>query len=189
MKEVMLAFFDTETTGIPKHPNAKPHLQPKMIEFAGVLVDSDGEEVATVELLFNPGEPLEPIITKITGLVDEDLKDQKTFPHHQGRLRAFFGLADAAIAHNLPFDSTIIDLEVERWNADPWPWPPWMICTVQEQTEEWGRRPKLEQWYREVTGCPWSQKHRALDDVRAMVAATRDSGVLDEIISAIEASR
>jgi len=66
--------YDTETTGIPKHPNAQKSVQPRVIEFGGVLCDESGQVLEELQILINPGIPLEPIITKITGLTDEDLR-------------------------------------------------------------------------------------------------------------------
>lgn len=181
-----IAVFDTETTGIPKHPDSKMEVQPKAIEFGGVIVDPEGNPLQELELLFNPGEPLEPIITKITGLTDEDLKDQPTFAEQASLVEAFFAGCDAVIAHNLPFDCTIIDLEFLRMNRDDFPWPKIQVCTVQENAERWGRRPKLLELYEEQFGKPLDQKHRALDDVMALVAVCQATGVLRDIYTAAQ---
>lgn len=170
--------FDTETTGIPKHPDAKPEIQPRIIEFGGVRVNSDGEILAQLELLINPEQPLEEIITKITGLTDEVLADKPTFNEVEPQLRAFFDGADAVLAHNLPFDTTMIDLELARFNLPPMPWPELRICTVQEHAEEWGKRPRLLELYEHYTGEPLAQKHRALDDVLALLTTADKAGVL-----------
>lgn len=176
--------FDTETTGIPKHPAAKMSVQPKIIEFGAALVDDEGEVVETLQLIINPQEPIESIITKITGLTDDDLKDKPTFSEVAPRIAALFSKADVVIAHNLPFDSTLIDLEVARHNLPEWPWPKVKICTVQEHAEEWGRRPKLEELYEAVKGEPAYQTHRALDDVNLLIEVCRIQGVFRDVSSA-----
>jgi DNA polymerase III epsilon subunit-like protein len=173
------AIFDTETTGIPKHPTAKMGIQPKVIEFGGLIVDDKGVVLQELELLFNPEEPLEEVITKITGLKDEDLIDQPTFPVLVDQLKAFFKQADVVIAHNLPFDTTMIDLEMKRHNLGEFPWPRIKLCTVQELAEEWGRRPKLLEVYESLEGKKLDQKHRALDDVYALLTVCRGTGILD----------
>lgn len=178
------AVFDTETTGLPRHPRAKARVQPRVIEFAGALVDSRGETVRELELLINPGVELEAIITKITGLTDADLAEAPTFDGVAHFLREFFGGAEAVVAHNLPFDMTMIDLDCVRTEVEPIAWPRRRICTVQEASERWGRRPKLLELYEELTGEKLDQKHRALDDVRALVRVAQLMGVFDVVSAA-----
>ena len=172
--------FDTETTGIPKHPNAKRSVQPRIIEFGGVLVDDRGEELDSLELLINPGIPLEPVITKITGLTDEDLRDAPGFAEASLQIRPLFAAADRLIAHNAPFDTRMFELDIERCAVADWPWPDQVLCTVQEHAEVWGRRPKLLELYEFYMNEPLEQTHRALDDVRALVNICLNCGAFHE---------
>lgn len=162
--------FDTETTGIPKHPRAKDSVQPSVIEFAAVRYDSGGELLEELEVLIDPQKPLEEIITKITGLTDESLKGKPTFEEAANEIRAFIESGDAVVAHNLPFDMTMLDLEFSRLDCRSLKWPRFRICTVQEFAEQWGRRPKLLELYEEEFGEPLDQTHRALDDTKALAA-------------------
>ena len=170
--------FDTETTGIPKHPNSKMNVQPKIIEFAGIIVDETGEIIDQMEFTLNPGEKLEAVTTKITGLTDEDLKDSPGFKDVLDELRNFFASADAMLAHNLPFDSTLLELELKRLGVTDFPFPEIKICTVQEHAEEWGRRPKLAELYEYYMKEKLNQTHRALDDVEALAKVAKSAGVL-----------
>lgn len=159
--------FDFETTGLTLHRKAQLAKQPRSIEFGGVLLD--GAEVAQeLSLLINPQQSLAPIITKITGLSDEDLAEQPTFAEVLPQLRAIFAAADGMVAHNLPFDRAIMTHELERLGVEDFPWPPIAICTAQLHQEGWGRRPKLLQLYEDVLGRPLAQTHRALDDCHAL---------------------
>lgn len=171
--------FDTETTGIPKHPNARDSVQPRIIEFGAILVDSSGEPLQEIDILFNPGVELEAIITKITGLTDEDLSDAPRFADcAKEQLAPLFAAADQLVAHNLPFDYTMLAMELERAGIHDWPWPPILTCTVQECAEEWGKRPKLTELYQEMTGEKLAQTHRALDDVEALAEVCRRLEIL-----------
>lgn len=170
--------FDCETTGIPKHPNAQDDVQPRIIEWGGVLVNENGEVLEELNVLINPEEPLEEVITKITGLSDEDLADQPTFAERAPELRPFFEKADAIIAHNLPFDRTMVELDLERAKIVDWPWPGIEICTGQEHADEWGRRPKLTELYEFYTGEKLAQSHRAIEDVKALAIVCGHAGVL-----------
>lgn len=182
----VIAIFDTETTGIPKHPSSKPSVQPRIIEFGGVLVDETGEELDRLELLVDPQQKLEPIITKITGLTDEVLKGQPTFDELYPALVHFFSAADAVVAHNLPFDMTMVDLDCARFGLPRLAWPRLQICTVQEHAEEWGRRPKLLELYQHYTGEKLDQTHRAADDCAALAEICLLSGGLANVHSAVK---
>lgn len=163
-------FFDTETTGLTLHPDAEVRKQPKMIEFGGILVNlHDGSIDEEFQLLINPCEPLEPIITKITGLTDADLKDAPTFLSALPQLRRPFAAARSVVAHNLPFDKAIVHGELARCGIQQFPWPEREFCTVGLYREHWGRNPKMQELYEMVMGKPLAQTHRALDDVRALV--------------------
>lgn len=170
--------FDTETTGLPKHPAAKDEVQPRIIEWGGVLVDCAGKILDEYDTLVNPGVSLPPEIVKITGITDEDLLDAPRFVEVAARVRELFASADLLVAHNLPFDRGLMELELARADITDWPWPEGQVCTVQEHAEEWGRRPKLLELHQEYFGEPLAQKHRALDDVYALARIAHAAGVL-----------
>lgn len=176
--------FDTETTGLPKHPDAKPATQPRIIEFGAALIDSDCNVIETLQLLVNPGVKLEPIITKITGLTDEDLIDEPAFPEVYPQIRDLFAKADGVLAHNLPFDHFLVELELARHGLSDFVWPRYKICTVQENLPAWGRRPKLTELYKDLHDKPLAQTHRALDDVMAMVENIKQQEILNVYVSA-----
>ena len=181
--------FDTETTGVPIHPKARMENQPRIIEWGGVLVDSRGEILEEFGTLTNP--KVIPInvdkrsnlidkakIFKISGIDTDALKNYPTFEGVAPRIRSLFEKADQLIAHNLPFDKAMMDLDLKRAAITDWPWPKIMTCTVQEHKEEWGRFPKLLELFEHYTGAPLAQTHRALDDAKALVEVCKYAGVL-----------
>lgn len=178
--------FDTETTGLPKHPDAKAEVQPRIIEFGAVVIDAaTGDELKAVNFLINPEQPLEEIITKITGLTDDDLKDQPTWDEIAPSIAAIFRECDIMSAHNLPFDSYLIKLDNERHGIEDWPWPQCGLCTAQENADIWGRRPKLLQLYEHVFGKPLEQTHRASDDARALADIIKKEGYIEHLHTAL----
>ncbi len=176
--------FDTETTGLPFHRNAKLELQPRIIEFGGLAINEHGEELATLNLIMDPKQPLEAIITKITGLTDDDLKGKPTFAEVLPQIQQLFEGADVVVAHNLPFDKSLIDFEMQRIGLE-FVWPQIQLCTVQETLPEWGRRAKLLELYEKVTGVPLAQTHRALDDCRALAEIVIKENYIGLINSAV----
>lgn len=182
-----LLTIDWETTGLPLHPDAKDSVQPRGIEFAAVLSDETGEVLDSDTILINPHQKLDPKITKITGITDDDLKDAPSFPDVAETINDYFERADALVAHNLPFDYTITRLEA--WRAgllETWSWPAINICTVQEFAEDWGKRPRLVDLYAHFMGKPLQQTHRALDDVEALVSVCVTTGVFHDAAAAMQ---
>lgn len=165
----MIIVFDTETTGLTLHPDAPVTKQPKVIEFGAVLLDLRGKVIEECNILIDPREKLDPVITKITGITDADLEGAPTFEEALPSIRRIFSEARAVFAHNLPFDKAIIRGELARIHCLDFPWPQHEFCTVGLYKEQWGRNPKLLELYEKVVGVPLQQTHRALDDVLALV--------------------
>lgn len=166
----MIILIDWETTGLTLHPDAPVHKQPKAIEFGGIALDpATGAVVRELSQLINPGEPVSAEITKITGITNEQLVGQPTFAEFLPQLREFFLGGTCTVAHNLPFDKSILMHELKRLGVTDFPWPERELCTVGVYKDSWGRNPRLIELYPAVMGKPLEQTHRALDDVRALV--------------------
>ena len=165
-----IIIFDTETTGLTMHPSAELSKQPSCIEFGAVLLSAaTGEVLDRLSLLINPGMQIEPIITKITGITNDQLVDAPKFAEVWPQIRAMFGRAKCMMAHNLPFDKSIVGYELKRLAIDDFVWPKNGICTVGLYKDTWGRNPKLLELYEHLMDKPLHQTHRALEDVEAMV--------------------
>lgn len=160
--------FDTETTGLTKPSGVPLSQQPKIIEFGARKVNLETGDIEDLNQLINPQEPLEEIITKITGLTDEDLKDAPVFGDFLPTAEEFFKDGDFLIAHNAQFDQSLLTFELQRLNYVTFPWPRHIICTVQEYRPRYGKYMKMEALYEDIMGQPLKQTHRALDDVIAL---------------------
>lgn len=168
--------MDTETTGLLLPGSAPLDKQPKIIELA--LIELEAEDIMLdvapivkreVSWLINPGEPLSAVITKITGLTDDDLKGKPRFPEVLPEILPWFFGAHGAICHNAPFDFGMLINELKRCGKEfAFPYPPNQICTVQHYHTTFGRRAKLTEVYARVMKKPLAQKHRAIDDTRAL---------------------
>jgi len=155
-----MIFFDTETTGLIKNPALTLHMQPHIIEI-GAVKDT-GEQFHS---LINPGVTLDPIITKITGLTDEMLKEAPVFRNILPGLIEFFLGETSMVAHNMPFDLGMLMFELRREGHEhKFPFPCIHIDTVQVAKPHYnGKYMKLQALYEDLIG-PYEQKHRALDD-------------------------
>lgn len=163
-----IAVVDTETTGLPLHPSAPLNKQPYIIEFAARIISEDGLE-DELTFLCDPGIELEAIITKITGLTNEDIAGHPHFGDRLQGVQNFFDRCDGIAAHNLPFDSFLIWCEVRRQGREhKWRWPRVQICTSQSWEPFFGYRPNLKKLYAHIMGRELEQTHRALDDADAL---------------------
>lgn len=169
--------FDNETTGLTVHPKSSIRLQPRIIEFAAIITDGV-ETLDSLEFLCNPGIPLEEIITKITGLTDESLKDQPPFAVNVDAIGKLFAQADVAIAHNLSFDKSMLEYDMLRAGRSfaELNFPLIPCCTVEQSFHQFGRRVKLSDLYEMYCG-PYVQKHRAMDDIRLLDELCKAMGV------------
>ena len=169
--------FDTETTGLPLPGIADLDKQPRIIELALARIE-DGKLISEHSWLFNPERPLEAVITKITGLTDEDLADKPLFRELLGEIEEAFAGADQLIAHNAPFDTTLLAFELKRCERTGFPWPAITTCTVQEFLHIKGRSLKMTELYELKLGKPLAQTHRAADDVCALVEICLKEGLV-----------
>jgi len=184
---MLFSIFDTETTGLTKHPEASIEDQPKIIEFGGII--TDGVSVLEeLEFKCNPGQALEAVITKITGLTDADLKDKPPFASYVEDLRNYFTKTRGRIAHNLSFDRDMLYYDCERaglklsdigYYVDaPGGSTTIEICTVEQSFFEYGRNMKLQELIEIVKG-EYVQKHRALDDVLQLFDVAKFLGIFE----------
>ena len=162
--------FDLETTGLPLAEGADLDLQPRITEFGAIKLDHQLKEISMLELLINPGIPLDPKVTKITGLTDDMLTDKKPFVARLEEITNFFLGERVLVAHNLPFDRIVLKFELERLDKmTMFPWPPEQICTVEVGETIWNKKRKLVDLYKEITGNEHKGAHRSIADVRALI--------------------
>jgi ATP-dependent DNA helicase DinG len=87
--------FDIEATDLsPDHGG--------IIELGAVRYQN-GKEVAEFSQLIDPGHPIPPIITSITGIRDQDVLGKPRFEEVRDKLREFLG-DDPIVGHNIAFD-------------------------------------------------------------------------------------
>lgn len=181
MKRALI--FDTETTGLVIPAETNLNKQPHIIELGivEIFVDNDCANINHIKSwLINPGVELTDEITKITGLKDEDLRDQLPFSGILEELISdwFLG-AHILVAHNLPFDHSMLLFELQRLGKEyAFPYPPKQLCTVQEFMHLESARLKLVDLYEKVLGKKLNQTHRALDDARALAEIVLKEGLL-----------
>lgn len=181
-----ILFFDTETTGLPdkRSPVSATH-QPHVVQLAAILTEDDGTERASISIIVNPGVAIPEGASKVHGITDEVAAKYGVKP--RVALTALRGLAmtaDLVVAHNIEFDTFLVEVATDREG-----WPPHVIlgmvrrfCTMEATTPilklpptermvaagfNKPKPPKLEEAYRHFFGKDLDGAHDALVDVRA----------------------
>ena len=134
MMEIVI--FDTETTGLllPKHTPLE--LQPSITEIYAVKVNKEFEIQGEIEYLVDPGVPIPPHITRITGITDKMVKGRPLFKDIAGELFDFMDGTDLRIAHNADFDNGMLATEYDRIGTEA-PHSAHSLCTVVETMYKW----------------------------------------------------
>jgi DNA polymerase III epsilon subunit-like protein len=171
-----MIIFDFETTGLDKANVVNVSQQPKAIEFAAIKLDDKTlEEKDRCNFLINPNERLDPKITKLTGIKDSDLIDQKPFSYYYPRITQMFFGEKYAVAHNVAFDINILKYELIRiGKLTQFPFSPIHICTVNQTFKIRNYRLKLSDLYSHLFGEIMPKGHRAIVDVEALTRITKE---------------
>ena len=105
-----LVIFDLETTGLDL-------VKDRIIQISYIKVNPDGSEERGNELV-NPEKPIEPIITQLTGISNEDVKDKPTFKQLGAILADKFTGCDFAGFNSNHFDIPLLAEEFLRAGID-----------------------------------------------------------------------
>jgi DNA polymerase-3 subunit epsilon len=105
-----LVIFDLETTGLDL-------VKDRIIQISYIKVNPDGSEERGNELV-NPEKPIEPIITQLTGISNEDVKDKPTFKQLGAVLAEKFTGCDFAGFNSNHFDIPLLAEEFLRAGID-----------------------------------------------------------------------
>ena len=105
-----LVIFDLETTGLDL-------VKDRIIQISYIKVYPDGREERGNELI-NPEKPIEPMITQLTGISNEDVKDKPTFKQLGAVLAGKFTGCDFAGFNSNHFDIPLLAEEFLRAGID-----------------------------------------------------------------------
>ena len=105
-----LVIFDLETTGLDL-------VKDRVIQISYIKVYPDGKEERGDELI-NPEKHIEPIITQLTGISDETVKDRPTFKQLAQTLADKFAGSDFAGFNSNNFDIPLLAEEFLRAGID-----------------------------------------------------------------------
>ena len=105
-----LVIFDLETTGLDL-------VKDRVIQLSYIKVFPDGHELRGNELI-NPEKTIDPIITELTGISNDDVKDKPTFKQLAKKLEEVFTGSDIAGFNSNYFDVPLLAEEFLRAGID-----------------------------------------------------------------------
>ena len=105
-----LVIFDLETTGLDM-------VKDRVIQLSYIKVYPDGREERGNELI-NPEKNIDDIITQLTGITNEDVKDKPTFKQIAKKMEAVFSGSDIAGFNSNFFDVPLLAEEFLRAGID-----------------------------------------------------------------------
>jgi DNA polymerase-3 subunit epsilon len=175
----VFAFFDTETTGIPRRydaPVSDLANWPRVVQIAWMTCTPAGDELACSETIIVPeGFQIPPEVSRIHGITTERArKEGRALSIVLQEFTLVVQECKTLVAHNMSFDAAVLGAEFLRAKlANPLTSRK-QICTMLAATNHCrlpGSRgykwPKLHELHTKLFGAGLDQSHRALADVRA----------------------
>ena len=155
-----VVILDTETTGLDSKAD-------KIIELALLVVEVDTATGAAVrvaevyEAFDDPGRPIPPDVSKLTGITDEMVEGQKL---DEPRVAELVKGAQLVVAHNARFDRPFVEARLPAFASLPWACS---IADIDWAGEGWGSS-RLE--YLAMKHGWFYDGHRAAADCHALLA-------------------
>ena len=142
------------------------HQRNRVIEVAAVRVEN-GEVVATLDTLVNPGTGIPAWITGITNIDSSDVADAPAFEDIAEELLAILDGA-VLVAHNARFDHAFLKSEFQRAGV---PLRTRTLCTVRLSRKLFPdqERHRLDDLAARC-GAAFARRHRAMDDTQALLS-------------------
>ncbi|CAB4337782.1 unannotated protein [freshwater metagenome] len=156
--------LDLETSG------GAPHRGAGITEIGAVKIRS-GEVIDTFSTLVNPGHPIPPYITTLTGIDDALVNDCPPIEHVIEDLLEFLGPIDNVfVAQNAPFDLSFIKAAL---SLHGYQWPAYRVldtAIIARRALSRDEAPNCKlATLAEIFGAEIKPSHRALEDAQATV--------------------
>ena len=163
-----MMIFDTETSGLVENMTTRSDMQPEIIEFTGININSDtGEVLGELDILIKPMVPISAEITKITNITNEMLENAPSFKEVATQIRDIIEASDSVVAHNAAFDVDMVNLEFKKLGMTKVAWPH-ILCSIEQTIHFTGFRLSLSALYEYLFTEKFVGAHRARADVEAL---------------------
>ena len=181
----MIAFFDTETTGLPTKKDGDLTKEPHVLQLAVSLYNNARRPIFEISTLVKipPEVTIDPKAFEAHGISTYTIEKYGVSKLQALQLARFaFERADVVVAHNLQFDEKLLNFEAARTSTHSLFTEKRTFCTMNASTEilqlpptpamlKWGfgpyKNPSLSEAYRYFFSEDFEGAHDALADTRA----------------------
>ena len=113
--------------------------QPHIVQFAGILVDiqPDGTyvEVSRINELVKCPVPIPFGASQVHGIYDKDIQDKSPISEQIDTFLRYLNDADIVSGHNIQYDETVINYELERLGRSGDYQPRKVVCTMKDTVD------------------------------------------------------
>lgn len=153
--------FDCETSGLKAQDE-------RILELGYVLYE-DGEEKAGKVIRFKPDKSIAPEASKVNGIYEKDLVNEKPFKEYAKELREIFTDDTVYLGYNVNFDIDFLNEEFKRNGEKEFNKKKLVIIDPYEIWRNKNLKQKLEHAYQTFVGGKFDNAHSALPDIYATI--------------------
>ncbi len=187
-----LFVFDTETTGFVER-EGPIEVQPYIVQFSGILLelqeDKTLKEIDRIDAFVKPPISIPFGASQVHGIYDKDVADKKPIQDQMDTFLVYLNGADIVVGHNIEYDESVINYELQRLGRKGDYNPQKTLCTMKSCVDfcalPWRgigyKFPKLNELYKKLFWEYFEWAHSAIYDVEATVRALQKLLQLDVI--------
>ena len=174
--------FDTETTGFVER-EWPIEVQPYIVQFSGILLEKNPDntltEIARIDQFVKPPISIPFSASQVHGIYDKDVIDKPIIAVVMDVFIQYLNSADIVIGHNIEYDESVIQYELQRLGRKGDYHPQKTLCTMKNTIDfcaipgRWVgfKFPKLNELYKKLFWEFFEWSHSAMYDVEATVRA------------------
>lgn len=187
-----LFVFDTETTGFVER-EGPIEVQPYIVQFSGILLelqdDKTLKEIDRIDAFVKPPISIPFGASQVHGIYDKDVVDKAPIINQMDTFLAYLNSADVVVGHNIEYDESVMNYELQRLGRKGDYNPQKTLCTMKSSVEFCAlpgrgigyKFPKLNELYKKLFWEYFEWAHSAIYDVEATVRALQKLLQLDVI--------
>lgn len=172
--------FDTETTGFVEREGPL-EVQPYIVQFSGILLDFSPDktivEIDRIDAFVKPPISIPFGASQVHGIYDRDVENCSSISDQMDTFLSYLNSADIVVGHNIEYDESVINFELQRlkriWDYNPQK----TLCTMKTTVEFCAipgrgigyKFPKLNELYKKLFWDYFEWAHSWINDVWATV--------------------
>lgn len=172
--------FDTETTWFVER-DGPIEVQPYIVQFSGILLELNEDKTLTeidrIDAYVKPPISIPFGASQVHGIYDKDVQDKWTVGDQIELFLQYLNQADVVVGHNIEYDESVINYELQRLGRKGDYNPQKTLCTMKSSVDFCAlpgrgigyKFPKLNELYKKLFWEYFEWAHSAIYDVEATV--------------------